>query len=687
MNVRSTAFFGLRRRSNLKSVFCLLLVLTAWGWPRCAKAQASQWDSLISNTHWYVPEPYLVAYAAVNSNNFLIPSPILAGDQTLWSIGEVKNGSFTGISTATLSLPASTSENRPSASIDGVTTMSGAVLPSGSIRITFTDPSNGTTTLGVGQMQFLDGTPLMEMQMITGTGLLLTHWAYMAPYDPATLTPPAASAVTTAANTAPQWAWTPGTRWRITSPALFGSNAPGSFLITHYGNGFFLGAGVGPAGSATGYFTQLGSITPEGSVLFDTITAGTLNSFLGQITGDPFGATISVSGYGFSGDDYGNTALLTLVAPYANALAANANPAAVGAAQSLYSLAGSEAGLLGPLAPVLTVLDNLDGPTLSHALSQTLPVLNGAGSQATANTLRNFSQLIQARQEERQGLASGEDIVGTRNMWGVAFGRWSSQGAVKDVAGYNTNSYGVAAGFDWDLSPKSTLGLAFTFCDSLIKSRDSAAPSRLNVTSYQLGAYGGLAFAEHFTWNYQAGFGIHTNKGSRDISFYNANAASDYFSYSWHAGTGLQRDFAVTDKTVFIPLIRLDYLEVLSPAYEESGAGVLDLHVHDQTYREFFSSVDFRVDHALSPAVKLFAKAGVGYNLLKDDVRITASFAGGGDAFDTHGLEPSPWLYHAGLGLSGMLRQDIELAAGYDMQASPTSYLNQSASVKLKISF
>ena len=57
----------------------------------------------------------------------------------------------------------------------------------------FTPVGGGTPTVGLGQMRLINGVTQMEMQMITGENLLITHWAYMTPYNPATFTPPAAA--------------------------------------------------------------------------------------------------------------------------------------------------------------------------------------------------------------------------------------------------------------------------------------------------------------------------------------------------------------------------------------------------------------------------------------------------------------------------------------------------------------
>ena len=68
-------------------------------------------------------------------------------------------------------------------------------------------------------------------------------------------------------------------------------------------------------------------------------------------------------------------------------------------------------------------------------------------------------------------------------------------------------------------------------------------------------------------------------------------------------------------------------------------------------------------------------------------MQITSTYAGGGAAFATNGLQISPWLYNAGLGIVGQIDKGYELTVRYDVQATTSGYLNQMASAKLRISF
>lgn len=254
-----------------------------------AHAQGSQWDSILANSNWYVTVPNLIAYGS-GSSSFYRPPPSALGDQTLWAIGQSTNGVFSGNSNTSFALDGVSGAGTIARTIQGLASDSGQIV------IQFS--SAGTaSTFGVGQFRLVNGVQSMEMQMITGSSVIITHWAYMMPYNPATFTPPTPSQVVTGNVTSPQWNWTAGTTWRISSQTLFGTSAPGTFKISNYNSGYFWGLGAGPIGSSVGNFTILGSITPEGNILLSSLSDGVLTSLSGQIAGDPTTGTMLLRPY------------------------------------------------------------------------------------------------------------------------------------------------------------------------------------------------------------------------------------------------------------------------------------------------------------------------------------------------------------------------------------------------------
>jgi outer membrane autotransporter protein len=344
------------------------------------------------------------------------------------------------------------------------------------------------------------------------------------------------------------------------------------------------------------------------------------------------------------------------------------------------------------MSGVITALNGLNSSAQSNAISQTLPALTGATSKALLNVQQGFNQVIQARQNNTSGMSSGEDFIATQNMWLKGYGSWATQHEQSGVAGYSVNTGGLALGGDTQLSPRATLGVAFAFNNSSIKSGNDNAPSSVNVNGYQAGMYGDYAINPRLNWSYQLDAGFSNNKANRSLSNFagvfgvtGTNANANFNATSVHFGTGLRHRWDLNDKTAVIPSVRLDYTGIQTKGYTESGAGVLNLNVGSQTSQALYLLANLRLDRELTERIKVSTNIGAGYNTLNNQVQLTAAYQGGGPVFVTNGLTSSPWLYNAGLGVTGQLARSTELSLRYDLQTSPTGYTNNMASAKLKI--
>jgi hypothetical protein len=227
-------------------------------------------------------------------------------DQTVWSLGTATNGAFTGTAVGTFR-----PLDFPLLAISNTNTIaSGIVTDAGQIRMTFVGVSSGAQTIGIGQVRTISGTDYMQMQMITGnSSVLTTHWAYMAKYDPNTFVPPTLFPDGTLLSQ--EWKWTDGSTWQLQSEDLFGPGGSGTFTITNYRNGYFWGPGTGPMDTAAATYTQIGSITPEGNVLFNVLIGGTLTSLSGQITGTGLTGQMVLRSY--DGTSFGPAGYATVV--------------------------------------------------------------------------------------------------------------------------------------------------------------------------------------------------------------------------------------------------------------------------------------------------------------------------------------------------------------------------------------
>lgn len=252
-----------------------------------ARSQSTDWDSVFSNTQWYVPTQNILAYSASATD---LSDAIPIADQTIWSLGEVVNGQFTGSSSAEFKIGGTTYTSSNS--------MNGIVTDSGQVRILFSNEGS-PTTIGIGQLRTVEGTTYFEMQMISGGSSYITHWAYMAPYSQGTTLPPLE--VSPSQLRSPEWNWMQGTTWTMQNNELFGIDGSGSFSVTDYHNGYFWGTGTGPLGSEAESFSFLGSATPEGNILFNILSGTTLTSLTGLIAGDASDGSMVLRSYSVAG--------------------------------------------------------------------------------------------------------------------------------------------------------------------------------------------------------------------------------------------------------------------------------------------------------------------------------------------------------------------------------------------------
>ena len=79
--------------------------------------------------------------------------------------------------------------------------------------------------------------------------------------------------------------------------------------------------------------------------------------------------------------------------------------------------------------------------------------------------------------------------------------------------------------------------------------------------------------------------------------------------------------------------------------------------------------------------------AGVGYDVLNDQNTVTSSYIGGGAAFITNGVEPSPWVVNSGLGLTYTQGDGWDMSLNYDREDRGGSIDTQTAALKIKVSF
>jgi len=325
---------------------------------------------------------------------------------------------------------------------------------------------------------------------------------------------------------------------------------------------------------------------------------------------------------------------------------------------------------------------------VSDAVAETLPLLVEGTTRLASNTLRGTNRVIQSRQASTRGLSSGDEFLVDKAVWIKPVGSWTRQQSHNGVSGYDADSYGFVGGIDGEVTPFSRLGLAMSYMNTDVDGNDTASGNSADIDAYQLIAYGShdLAQFEGVELSWQADVGMNKNDGKRHISFMNRTATADYDSYTAHIGAGIAKKFQLSEHSLVMPSLRADYDYIRDESYSEKGAGALNLDVDSVNAEEFILMAQLEANHQMNDTTTLSTTLGVGYDVINDDTSLTASYAGGGAAFTTEGLDPSPWLARAGFGATVSLNDMTELTASYDLEGRE-DFLNQTASVKMRWRF
>lgn len=323
----------------------------------------------------------------------------------------------------------------------------------------------------------------------------------------------------------------------------------------------------------------------------------------------------------------------------------------------------------------------------STAASQTLPLLNGSSSQVTQGTLASMNRTVDARQAELRGLSSGDEAKRAQSFWIKPFSSWATQDDRNGVAGFDVTTSGVVLGYDTEATPRLLLGGAFGYANSNVDGNAQTVPQQLDIESYQLLGYGRYEIAPTLDISFQADVGVNDNQGKRHVTFINSTAESSYESYTGHLGLGLNKRFVISPKDQAITSLVTDYTWFKDDAYQEEGAGVLNLSVEDRTTESLVMGVRSEWIHEISSALDLNASLGAGYDLLDEEAAITSAYAAAPSAsFTTEGLDLEPWSANAGLGVTYTTLSGIDLSALYQAEHR-SDFLNQTASFKVTWDF
>ena len=356
-------------------------------------------------------------------------------------------------------------------------------------------------------------------------------------------------------------------------------------------------------------------------------------------------ALLEVKNFGIEGQDV--KALVATRSDEAieqNLLGARASRNAVNAIQPFKN---TVMGQLSESDPVFQAFANASSDAQLASLAETLTpdVSRGVINAATSSQTLVGNAVTRRSSNARNGLSSGEGLSDT-GVWVQALSSDADQDRRHGIDGYDANTNGIAVGADGKLDPDTTVGLAYSYLTSDVKSDRG---NKTDVSGHALTLYGNWTLDNYFV-DASVMYGWNDNESKRYIA--GSRAKADYDSEIFGVNALAGYTFQLDRQVVLEPQIGARYANVSIDSYREKGSSAA-LNVGSQRYEIGEMGLGARLAAAfdlgvgsLEPEAKLMAW----HDFIGDKAGTTSTFVLGGTPFTTRGATPARDSYELGLG-------------------------------------
>ncbi|MDV9032190.1 autotransporter domain-containing protein [Pseudomonas sp. RAC1] len=306
--------------------------------------------------------------------------------------------------------------------------------------------------------------------------------------------------------------------------------------------------------------------------------------------------------------------------------------------------------IMGQIAESDPVFQRFASAASNAELAQLAETLTPDVSRGVINAATDSQNLvanaIHARASKaRSGLSSG-DVLAEQGAWLQALSSDANQDNRHGVQGYDAKTKGIALGADGKLNADTTLGLAYSYLTSNVK---SDLGRKTDVSGHALTLYGNWTRGNVFV-DTSLMYGWNDNESKRYIAGTRAKADYDSEIFGVNALAGYR--FQLDKQWLVEPQVGARYANVSIDSYREKGSSAA-LKVGSQRYEIGEMGLGARLAAAfdvgvgsLEPEAKLMAW----HDFIGDKASTTSTFVLGGNAFTTTGATPARDSYELGLG-------------------------------------
>ena len=455
-------------------------------------------------------------------------------------------------------------------------------------------------------------------------------------------------------------------------------------------------SGAGTAQITTGATVNMPSTFASGSlVLIDndgnsgaadaaliTVNGGTLSTF-----------TVAV------GSDASKTTI-TAVPRSASAIATTLGVSAQEAAAVTSGVAALHTGDAAGLAAMQTAL-NAGGATARVAAEQigiqtdTLGAASSTSVSAGGRVIGVASNRLASMRSVNGTQYASTDGIGfnTGDMamksaaWIKPFGSTADQDNKASGDGFDSDTFGVAAGIDTQISQNVRIGASFAYSGSDVVGKGSGA-STIDIKSYQGTLYGDYTANGYYVEG-MVGYALNENETTRKITFANRTASADYDSKQYMVSLGGGIPMELESNTFFTPTGGLSYTRVSSDTYTETGASNLNLTIKSDDVDSIVGSIGAKLHTSFKQGNTTMVpqiRAGLNYDFSGEESVATGNYTGGGANFKTTGADVQEFGGNVGVGIMMDSHDGMTLSANYDADIK-SGFVSHAASLEARFKF
>lgn len=240
----------------------------------------------------------------------------------------------------------------------------------------------------------------------------------------------------------------------------------------------------------------------------------------------------------------------------------------------------------------------------------------------------------------------------TRSVWFQAFGGVANADGDVTGAGYDAGFGGAMIGIDGAISDTVTIGAFGSYSFSTVDG-DGAGNAQLDANTYQIGVYGSYTAASFYLDGF-ASYAGSDNDISRTAFAQTITASYDASQFAIGAAVGAPME--VSSNVFITPNASLTYNHYDADSYTETGSAGFSARVNSGSASQLTGTLGARI-HAVyeqADGTSFIPELRVGIigDLVDDDAVSTATFVGGGMAFNVTGTDTDDIGALIGLGLA-----------------------------------